>query len=137
MQPILDLSRIKGVALGGDAPPTRKKSPLTVEQVKLLEHIAVNCHGQEAIFAGYVCFIIHCRLRWSDGQHCECEPHLDVTGDRGYIEASLYHPEEEDHDQSLAPSSWSCSGAFGRPAPLWGWLVQLAIVVDGGERLVA
>ena len=55
--------------------------------------MATFCKGQEAIFAGYVCFIIHCRLRWSDGQHCINEPTLDIdpSSGRGFLEAALYH----------------------------------------------
>ena len=57
----------------------------------VLEPIATHGAGQEAIFAGYMCFITHCRLRWSDGQHCIGEPQLDVHEGKGFVEAALYH----------------------------------------------
>eukprot|EP00435_Cladocopium_sp_Y103_P059180 s502_g21.t1 len=90
---VLASSRVKGAAEGTGAKPVRKKCPFTVEQVLILERIAMYCQGQQAIFAGYLCFLIHCRLRWSDGQHCIQEPTIDIdpeTG-RGFLEAALYH----------------------------------------------
>eukprot|EP00435_Cladocopium_sp_Y103_P061011 s1864_g22.t1 len=88
---ILKSSRVRGVALGFEKAPTKKKSPFSVQQVRALEHIAVHGTGQQSIFAGYLCFLVHCRLRWSDGQHCITEPTLDLDCGRGFIEASLYH----------------------------------------------
>ena len=88
---VLSSSRVKGVAHGGIITERRKKIPFTVRQVDVLERLAVFSSGQVAIFAGYVCFIIHCRLRWSDGQHCVQEPTMDVSEGRGFLEASLYH----------------------------------------------
>lgn len=87
----LSSARVRGVALGAASVPARKKDPLTVEQVQVLERLAIYGAGQDAIFAGYICFITHCRLRWSDGQHCIKEPYLDVHEGRGFIEAALYH----------------------------------------------
>ena len=88
---ILKSARVKGVAYGQSHKATRKKSPLTVQQVVLLERLATFGHGQEAVFAGYLCFLVHARLRWSDGQHCIKEPQLDVTNGKGFLEAALYH----------------------------------------------
>ena len=88
---ILKSARVKGVAYGQSHKATRKKSPLTVQQVVLLERLATFGNGQEAVFAGYLCFLVHCRLRWSDGQHCIKEPQLDVTNGKGFLEAALYH----------------------------------------------
>eukprot|EP00435_Cladocopium_sp_Y103_P001432 s3880_g1.t1 len=91
VDPILNSSRVKGVALGVDAKPAKKKSPFTCSQLLSLERLAFFGEGPESIFAGYICFLVHCRLRWSDGQHCIQEPVLDVTDVRGFIEAALYH----------------------------------------------
>jgi len=88
---VLTSSRVKGVAHGGIIAERKKKMPFTVCQVDALEKLAIFSNGQVSIFAGYVCFLIHCRLRWSDGQHCIQEPTLDVASGRGFIEASLYH----------------------------------------------
>ena len=88
---ILSSARVKGAASGTASSPPKKKTPLTVDQLVLLERITMFGQGQDAVFAGYMCFITHCRLRWSDGQHCIQEPTLDLHGDRGFIEAALYH----------------------------------------------
>ena len=91
MDEALSSARVKGAANGPSATPSRKKSPLTVQQIVALERIATFGSGQDAVFAGYLCFLVHCRLRWSDGQHCISEPVLDVTQGRGFLEAALYH----------------------------------------------
>ena len=88
---VLNSARVKGAASGAAAVAPKKKHPFSVEQLLTLERIAMFGSGQDAIFAGYVCFLVHCRLRWSDGQHCIQEPTLDVCDDRGFIEAALYH----------------------------------------------
>jgi hypothetical protein len=88
---VITSARVRGVALGFVPVPSKKKDPFSVEQVMVLERIATHGSGQEAIFAGYMCFIIHCRLRWSDGQHCTSEPQLDVHEGKGFVEAALYH----------------------------------------------
>ena len=88
---ILTSSRVRGVAFGTDATPVKKKDPLTCEQLVSLEKLACFGEGPESIFAGYICFLVHCRLRWSDGQHCISEPSVDLTNGRGFLEAALYH----------------------------------------------
>ena len=88
---VLSSARVRGVALGFQPAPTRKKNPFSTEQVIQLERLAFHGEGQEAVFAGYICFLIHTRLRWSDGQHCIQEPTLDLEGGRGFLEAALYH----------------------------------------------
>lgn len=88
---VLNSARIKGVAQGFEKAPTRKKCPLTAEHLVYLERLATFGEGQDAIFAGYICFLVHARLRWSDGQHCIQEPVLDLFEGRGFIEAALYH----------------------------------------------
>ena len=87
----LSSARVRGAASGLVSGSTRKKCPFTVDQLVLLERLAIYVQGQDAIFAGYLCFLVHCRLRWSDGQHCIQEPTLDLHEDRGFIEAALYH----------------------------------------------
>ena len=88
---VLKSARVKGVATCGNSTVPVKKIPLTVQQLIFLEKLAMIGHGQESVFAGYICFIVHCRLRWSDGQHCIKEPVLDVHEGRGFLEAALYH----------------------------------------------
>ena len=81
---VLSSARVKGAAAGTSTSPPKKKCPLSVEQLIILERIAILGHGQDAIFAGYLCFLVHCRLRWSDGQHCIQEPVLDVYNDKAF-----------------------------------------------------
>jgi len=57
---VITSARVRGVALGFVPVPSMKKDPFSVEQVMVLERIATHGSGQEAIFAGYMCFII----RW-------------------------------------------------------------------------
>ena len=82
---------MKDAAHAGIVVERKKKSAFSVAQLKALESLAMFSTGQEAIFAGYICFLVHCRLRWSNGQHCIQEPSLDVFDGRRFIEASLYH----------------------------------------------
>lgn len=88
---VLQSARVKGVTFNFFHRDSKKKNPLTVQQLAYLERLAMEHPGPEGVFAGYVCFIVHCRLRWSDGQHCAVEPWVDLTGGRGFIEAELYH----------------------------------------------
>ena len=87
----INSARVKGAASNFEFKPVKKKSPFSVEQLLVLERLAMFGQGQESIFAGYLCFITHCRLRWSDGQHCIQEPQLDIGTGKGFIEAALYH----------------------------------------------
>ena len=91
VQNILESARIRGAAEGSAEVSVRKAPPLTGAQVKFLEWFAANAEGQEAVFVGHVCFCIHARLRWGDSQHCAFEPFLDVSGGKGFVEASLYN----------------------------------------------
>ena len=88
---VLSSARVKGAAAGASTSPPKKKWPFSVEQLIILERIAIFGHGQDSIFAGYLCFLVHCRLRWSDGQHCIQEPVLDIHNNKGFLEAALYH----------------------------------------------
>eukprot|EP00435_Cladocopium_sp_Y103_P074221 s101_g47.t1 len=93
VDPVLSSARVRGAADGSGVRPVKKKSPFTVEQLLILERITMFGQGQDAIFSGYLCFITHCRLRWSDGQHCIQEPALDINAETGcgFLEAALYH----------------------------------------------
>ena len=85
-------SRVRGACINrvADLEP-RKKDALTVEQVAYLELLASTRDDQVGIFAGYMCFLIFGRLRWSDGQYCKEEPHIDEGQEFSYLEARLYH----------------------------------------------
>ena len=91
MDKAINSARVKGAASNFEFKPVKKKSPFSVEQLLVLERLTMFGQGQESIFAGYLCFITHCRLRWSDGQHCIQEPQLDIGTGKGFIEAALYH----------------------------------------------
>ena len=88
---VLKSSRVKGVAWGSDLVPVKKEAPFTCQQLIALQRLAFFGEGPKSIFAGYICFLVRCRLRWSDGQHCIREPVLDLTDGRGFLEAALYH----------------------------------------------
>ena len=91
----------------------RKKTPLTVAQVRFLEHVAMTGRGQEAIFAGYVCMVLHMRLRWSDGQYCEAEPFTDIHNGKGFLECQLYHHKNagrQKHAKRLLPAACNLPG---------------------------
>jgi hypothetical protein len=89
---VLASARVKGACISrlNDLEP-RKKDPLTVDQVAFLELLASTRHDHVGIFAGYMCFLIFGRLRWSDGQYCKEEPWIDEGHEFSYLEARLYH----------------------------------------------
>lgn len=60
VEKVIASARVRGVALGASPNPAKKKDPFSVEQVMMFERMAVHGSGQEAIFAGYLCFTIHC-----------------------------------------------------------------------------
>ncbi|CAE7479018.1 unnamed protein product [Symbiodinium sp. CCMP2592] len=81
-------------------PPVRKKAPLLLREIVFIEKLAVSADpfSQDAIIAGYVCVLLRCRLRWSDGMHMESEPTLDLCGNGdGFFEGRL-----DDHKTSAA-----------------------------------
>ena len=89
---VLASARVKGACISRlNDLETRKKDPLTVDQVAFLELLASTRHDQVGIFAGYMCFLIFGRLRWSDGQYCKEEPWIDEGHEFSYLEARLYH----------------------------------------------
>ena len=88
---VLQSPRIKGACQNTEPAPVRKKSPLKVEEVVFLERLASDpMGGPSGIIAGFVCFLLHCRLRWSDGMCVLQEPRLDINDGRGFLEAELY-----------------------------------------------
>ena len=120
--------RVKGALVAPMTVPL-KKDPLTVEQLGMFEFIATNEDGnnnQVRIFAGYVCFVAHARLRWSDGQYCNAEPYTDLTDGRGFLEAELYHHKNAGRQRvakRLLPAACVLPGVSGVD---WGsaWLSQ-------------
>lgn len=94
----------------------KKKTPLTVEQVCLLEKIAFEGSGQLAIFAGSVCFVLYARLRWMDGQHLQNELVLDLFRGRGFLESELYHHKNSGRNRQskrLLPAACVIPGVSG------------------------
>ena len=88
---ILRSPRIRGACARSEPVPVRKKSPLSVEEVVFLEKLAADPLGDaDCIIAGFVCFVLHCRLRWSDAMCTLREPSIDVTEGRGFLDAELY-----------------------------------------------
>ena len=108
-------ARVKGAATVPLVIP-KKKTPLTAAQVRFLEHTTVSGRGQEAIFCGYACMILHMRLRWSDGQYCQTEPVTDLHDGRGYLECQLYHHKNagrQKHAKRLLPAACNIPGLSG------------------------
>ena len=82
--------RVRGATITPLVAP-RKKTPLSFPQVAMFEKLAMDDAGQVGIFAGYICMILHMRLRWSDGQYSQHEPSTDIFQGRGFLECQLYH----------------------------------------------
>eukprot|EP00435_Cladocopium_sp_Y103_P012604 s5263_g3.t1 len=107
--------RVKGAAVVPLAIP-RKKTPLSVAQVTFLERMTVEDPGQRGIFCGYLCMILHMRLRWMDGQFCQEEPFLDLFEGRGFLECRLYHHKNagrQKHAKRLLPAACNIPGFSG------------------------
>ena len=125
---ILQSARIKGATVS-DVPlcGVRKKDPLTVQQLFALEQLAFYGEDHEAIFAGYICFLVHCRLRWSDGQFCNEEPVVERTREFGSLECNLYHHKTSGRQQGLSkrllPAAAALPGVSGK---FWAetWLLN-------------
>ena len=117
----LQSSRVKGAVVVPVVVPT-KKVPFTLLQVAAMENIAIHGNGQEAIYAGYVCLVLHARLRWSDGQFCQQEPWLDMHQGVGYLECGLYHHKtagRQRHAKRLLPAACCIPGLAGDWASSW------------------
>ena len=162
---VLSSVRVRGVAFGTEVVPAKRKDPLTCEQLIALERLAFHGDGPESIFSGYICFLVHCRLRWSDGQYCIVEPSVDITEGRGFVEAALYHhktaKKRRTHVLRLLPvagvipglsglnwatewldkkevTSWTSSideQAHNAGPNSWRWLDEVALDSIGGECL--
>ena len=87
---VLESPRVKGACSNTQPRQVHKKVPLTVAEVVFLETLAASSACVDAIIAGFVCFALHCRLRWSDAMRSEEEPVLDAPEGRGFVETSLY-----------------------------------------------
>ena len=87
---VLSSPRVKGACSNTEPHVVAKKSPLSVEEVVLIERMAFQSRGQDGIIAGFVCFVLHSRLRWTDAMHVDAEPVLDVADGHGYLESSVY-----------------------------------------------
>ena len=122
---VLVSARVRGACINriADLEP-RKKDALTVEQVAYLELLASTRNDQVGIFAGYMCFLIFGRLRWSDGQYCKEEPHIDEGQEFSYMEARLYHHKTAGRNKSsrrLLPVACPVPGV-SRHQWATGWL---------------
>ena len=114
-------SRLKGAVAVPMVVP-KKKTPLTAKQISAMETLAIHGEGQEAIFAGYVCMVLHARLRWSDGQYCQLEPWLDLHEGVGFLECELYHHKNAGRQRvakRLLPAACCIPGLVGDWASRW------------------
>ncbi|CAJ1388492.1 unnamed protein product [Effrenium voratum] len=109
---VLASSRIKGATIPIQGHRVvRKKRPLTVAQVADLERRASTDESATGVFCGYLCFLVHGRLRWGpDGA--------------GSLEAGLYYHKTANRQKSvirrLLPAACSLPGVSGLPwAQTW------------------
>ena len=123
---VLASSRIKGATIPIEGHRVvRKKRPLTVAQVADLERRASTDESATGVFCGYLCFLVHGRLRWSDGQYVAEEPTIDTGPDgAGSLEAGLYYHKTANRQKSvirrLLPAACSLPGVSGLPwAQTW------------------
>ena len=117
----LQSPRLRGAVILPMVPP-KKKVPLELWQVAAMENIAMNGAGQESIFAGYVCLVLHARLRWSDGQYCQYEPFTDIYNGSGFLEGELYHHKtagRQKQSRRLLPMACCLPGLMGDWATPW------------------
>ena len=122
---VLASSRIKGatIPIKGHR-VVRKKRPLTVAQVADLERRASTDESATGVFCGYLCFLVHGRLRWSDGQYVAEEPTIDTGPDgAGSLEAGLYYHKTANRQKSVirvVASTLHFAGVSGLPwAQTW------------------
>ena len=107
--------RVRGAATVPMVIP-QKKTPLTVAQVCFLERLAMDGSDSESIFAGYLCMVLHMRLRWTDGQYCQHEPVTDLHLEKGFLECQLYHHKNagrQKHSKRLLPAACNLPGLSG------------------------
>jgi hypothetical protein len=90
---VLESRRVSGASLKSMRTKrmTVKREPFTVEEVMLLELAVLSLSGPDQIFAGFLCFLIHTRCRFSDAM-ASSEPRLDLDeSGRGFIECDCSH----------------------------------------------
>ncbi|CAE7337237.1 unnamed protein product, partial [Symbiodinium pilosum] len=76
---VKESSRIHEVAMSASFKPVSKCDPLTVAQVHALEEAIFKADLEEACVIGFVLYVLHGRLRWSDAQCTEAEPEIDLN----------------------------------------------------------
>ena len=97
--------RVKGATVVPFVVP-KKKEPLSAAQVAFFERLAMTDAGQQGIIAGYVCMVLHMRLRWSDGQYCIDEPYTDLHCGHGFLECRL--PSQNSRETEAFTALTSC-----------------------------
>ena len=116
--------RVEGASILGmkEKMPVRQRPPLTLAQLVALEQIAGGGRGNDAVFAGFLCFMVHCRLRFSDAHEVVEEPLIDGH----YLEATLGRTKTS-RRATFAQQRISVTGiADGVANASWaaGWLVE-------------
>eukprot|EP00439_Symbiodinium_sp_Y106_P009150 s8686_g1.t1 len=137
-------SRVQGAANPQlQAIAVRKKIPLTVAQVRGLEEFVLNSDNDlAAVLAGFALYCLHGRLRWSDAQHTESEPVLDLCEGKGFLNAQLYHHKTANRGSlarhRLLPVSCITPGlAEGSWAEAWLWRrKKLGLVASRGTPMM-
>ena len=137
-------SRIQGAANPQlQAVIVRKKIPLTVAQVRGLEEFVLKTDNDlAAVLAGYALYCLHGRIRWSDAQHTESEPTLDLHEGRGYLNAQLYHHKTANRGSlarhRLLPVACITPGlSDGNWAEMWLWRRRkLGLVASSGMPMM-
>ena len=137
-------SRVQGAANPQlQAIAVRKKIPLTVAQVRGLEEFVLNSDNDlAAVLAGFALYCLHGRLRWSDAQHTESEPVLDLCDGKGFLNAQLYHHKTANRGSlarhRLLPVSCITPGlAEGSWAEAWLWRrKKLGLVASRGTPMM-
>ena len=137
-------SRVQGAANPQlQAIAVRKKIPLTVAQVRGLEEFVLNSDNDlAAVLAGFALYCLHGRLRWSDAQHTESEPVLDLCDGKGFLNAQLYHHKTANRGSlarhRLLPVSCITPGlAEGSWAEAWLWRRRkLGLVASRGTPMM-
>ena len=95
-------ARLEGACISITFRPVIKCDPLTVLQVQELEARIFDLSDEVACVVGFILYVLHGRLRWSDAQCTESEPQLDKSEDgQGYLIASLYHHKTADKGSLL------------------------------------
>ncbi|CAE7793477.1 unnamed protein product [Symbiodinium sp. CCMP2592] len=83
--------RVIGYTIAGvEKRPIVKKWPLKVHQLRKLEQLACGEPSALSIFAGFLCVLVHGRLRFSDGQMCFEEPELEKGEAHNILTLRLY-----------------------------------------------